>query len=311
MKTSPVFFCNTPFHVVMAENIIRQKKISEFFLIYICFESKEKASYYYARLSEKAIDSKFLFVKRPGLLCFIKFLLVFFEFIGWKKRKYHAFFANSKVPHNRYISMLLGVEKYSFFDDGVGTIVDRVHFVDTDENHFSKIFFKVFSRRYCYANFMKNAEVFLSCFDKKPVYDLSVEKVEIKYSDNDLPAEVKQLFSKKHKNTVLLGSCFPASCSEGSRLCFYSTIADKYRIDYFLPHPRSGDVPLLFEHTRMKFIATDRIAEELFILLSVEHAFNLYGFGSTSLYLLEDYPEIECRSVDEIDMDNFFKLQCE
>ena len=272
-----LFICITPLEILIAEKIIKYKKLSKkkCKVIYFVDKINKRNNYYLKRIKKISSNSKFFVLN--------KFRYPFFFF------KINNLVKNNKIKDiylaaidSSLIQFVLSKNKYQHiytFDDGIGNLTKKYN-MDFQLPLIKKLLYWLVGNRY-------NKESILS---KSTDHFTIYKNKKNNFSKN--PVYVGQLFdnikfSGKNNCSLILGPVFKDlfNASETSKFkyirskykLFLSRIAKKEKI-YVMNHPREMDFKYDFKNViniKSKYLAEDYIHK---VLSKNYKSVNLYSF---------------------------------
>jgi len=281
-----LFFCSTPLHLLITREIIKTENLVENYLLV----------YFYKE--ENRLTNEYYLSKMPKSLCMIKikssrlYLYDVFSLLlaSLKLNKYissNTIFCagNMKMFAPRLLARLLRIERFCAFDDGVGSLINKVYFHHKSERKLVKLFFiLILGSKYLYENVLNN----LSSYYTYVKYNGFMHR----YCENiirlDIFQDQKMSIWPYEGNIVLL--LLPSYADEGheinhnEELEIVEEIAGRYGVKYVVPHPMNTMEN--YKDLNCILIKDERIAEEIVISMLHQNNVNLIGFRTSTFISL-------------------------
>lgn len=294
MKT--LLICYTSLHVMIAERLVKDCYLSDFYLLYICFNKTTRHEYYFERFARKAECG-------GTILCLHHNLRDLFDLLRWKRVTDRLAFdsiitGNMKHFHSRYVAYLLGIKKFQSFDDGSGNIVNGGYFKNMREAIIGRLIFTIMDSSYRYHNVVSKLDVHYSIYSERNVflpYAKAIKKIDL---FDDRLGE-KNEFQDETAN-VYFGHALVEDglCDIGRAEAIDEVIYKKYQINFFVPHPRSISQSE-FKPMKDHVVEEPFAAEELvFGLLGKFKRVRVIGINSTALLNVKCTNRVDAVNID-------------
>jgi beta-galactosamide-alpha-2,3-sialyltransferase len=292
-----ILICYTPLHVLIAERLVDEGYIEEFYFLYICFNRSSRHEYYFERLAGRAqCGAEFLCL--PHNACDL------LSIIKWKFRMRrlvvdYLITGNIKHFHTRFVAYLFNVHRFKTFDDGSGNIVSGGYFSKMREVWIGRLIFSILSPRLLYRSLIEKIEWHYTIYREKNVfggYAANIKKLELVGNMPDL------LLNDGELATVYFGHALvedklrtPAEAEKLDKAIF-----DLYQVNFLLPHPRSRSKS---EFAPLQDLAVSEpyVAEEFVLRILKKYArVRVVGINSTALLNIPTADRIEAVNVDAV-----------
>jgi len=260
-----IFICFTPLHVLIAQRIIDKESIKEYIYIYFTDIDTEKNKYYYNKLSENAIKSSYIVLKK-NIIYDLNIIFSLYKSIKpFIKNKLISYYTGKvKSSHVRLLMFLTNYSNLITFDDGSGNISGSGYFYDENESMLFKLFFLLFKKELLYKNIKYNNLKHYTIFDLPNVFKC---KILLNLFDTD-----KIISHNKNENiTILLTNAFAedGEMKLDDEMKLYENIIDKYNVSHILKHPREQYKKIASQ--KIEELKSMKIAEELIYELNLEY----------------------------------------
>lgn len=277
-----IFFAFTPLHTFICEAIIKNRNIEKYILVY-ANRNDSKNKHYFERFSTKAYKKYFIKTDKTLFLIFN----LFFISLLFRSRYQKINFYTGKIKGFIIRFFLWRYKNFNLysFDDGWGNInpSTKAYFRDDNENKWSKMFFSLMNKKFLYKNIKQRIINHYTIFRKENIFENCIY---VPLSDI---VSCEKSIKKTESLNILLTSCE----AEYKKMYLYQekkiyeTIIEKYSINKIIPHPRNKLNKFSQKHQGL-LISSKLIAEDIILNLLKENHIRLYGFNSTTLFVLAD-----------------------
>lgn len=292
-----LIICTTPLQMLIANQIVKKNKNSNFDFLLIALDSNSKYDYYFSKLvsNENVVEwsiynysqsksSAQIFIDFIGFICF-------FNKSIYKNKEYNSiYFASINSRICQYFVSRFYKSMIKTFDDGLANILtDSNYFVDDKPKVFNSFVWRVLG-----------VNIFSEEIREKSYKHYTIYKG----VDNICPVvEYIDIYSDK-KSSIILKNEKIVKIFLGQPLIdldkkfnekYISNILTKYGIDFYFPHPRERYDLLDVDIIRTHLIFEDYIRE--FILNSNVSKVELYTFCSSAAFNVSGLEQIEVKFI--------------
>jgi hypothetical protein len=278
-----IFLVFTPLHTFICEAIIKNRNIEKYILVYAS-RNNIKNKYYFEKFSARAYKKYFIKTDKILFLIFNLFFISMFFRLRYQKINFYT--GQIKTFATRFFLWCYKDFNLYSFDDGWGNINSdtKAYFRDDNENKCSKMFFSLLNKKFLYKNIKQRIINHYTIFLwKENVFENSI------YVPLSNIVFMSKIYKKTESLNILLTSCEAEykkmSLSQEKKI--YEDIIEKYSIDKIIPHPVSKLNKFSEKYQRL-LINNELIAEDIILSLLKENRIRLYGFNSTTLFVLSD-----------------------
>lgn len=278
----PLVLCYTPLHVLIVERLLSGGQLTQFCLVYLCFDDNPKHAFYFRRLEGRAVRAVMVKMTHRPVRDALKLLRLRLLGLG-SERPTALLTGNLKHFYSRALMLLFSLKSVSTFDDGSGNVSGSGYFYEMTERPISRLVFSVLSPSLLYRHAVFRIRRHFTIYAYPNVYDgMAAERIEIdllgqSYGGNDegLPEKV-----------IYLGNVFSGDglCSPEYEYALDDYVLRRYSVGFVIPHPRRPEVAT-FLAAGCEVIKSPCVAEEI-VFAELERGFRVHLVGAYSSVLL-------------------------
>lgn len=282
-----IFFLFTPLHVLIADAIVREEKLSRVYFVGFIEASGKVATYCDRYCPDNGVVKILRLHRRTkSIATFVEIWNLAKELTG---NRIVFFSGTIKSIYSRIFLFLAGENtELNTFDDGYGSIAGTGYFYLPDRPIKKLVLLMLLGGRYEYMRLVRSINRAYTIFDSKNVYgDVCSQLVRLHFKPKaSVLDEQCGGFAMQKRLKVLMTQPYSERrlIAETKEINAYNHIIDEFSINLRLAHPsekRGKDAKL-----KVFTVDTDVVAEEYICALAKKSYVEVYGFGSTSLIIL-------------------------
>lgn len=284
-----LIICLTPLQMLIAEAIIKEKKLKNTILVVIAYNDNEKFRYYYKRLGLLCDKSYFFLIDNSSLWNRIKAMIQLRKFLSLlKKHKFSScYLASIDCSYIQLITSGIKYQKLYTFDDGtINLLADSPYYKDKSYLFPEKVFRYIFSIKDKVSLYRKESILHYTIFKNSRNIISNTEFISfIKFNDvNESNVDkIIKIFVGQPLSEIKV--------DKDAFICFL----ENENIDYYYPHPRENEY---FDN--INYIYSDKIFED-YLVEFLENNTNVkvkvYTFFSTVVMNVNDLKRVKVISL--------------
>lgn len=279
-----LIICLTPLQMLIAEAIIKEKKLKNNILVVIAYNNNEKFRYYYERLGLVCDKSYFFLIDNSSLWNRVKAMIQLKKFLSlFKKHNFSScYLASIDCSYIQLITSGIKYQKLYTFDDGtINLITDSSYYKDKKYSFPEKVFRCLFGIRDTVSIYRQGSIRHYTIFkgDENIIDNTEfISLINVKKRDNSPVSGAVKIF---------LGQPLSEIKVEKQLLLDF---LNSEKINFYYPHPRELEI---FEN--VQYIRSEKIFEDFlidYLERNQDKEILVYTFFSTAILNIKDIDNV-------------------